>query len=146
MFGIFGKLTNHNDRQKVGELECVKRWLSVYNQVNQTNYQCIRANYFQSEVDVYAYRDNETGRPLRIQVSRASQRTLAQIIEKKKNLYSSKNKADLILLIDFLSDWSEEQALKWQQENLKLLSNSGFWEVWLSGQKGLVFSLWPGLS
>lgn len=144
MLEISLTINNHNDRQKIGELDCVRRWLAVYNAANQTTYDCLRANYFQSETDVYAYRDKESGRPLRIQVSRARRNTLTQIIEKKKNLYSSANKADLILLIDFQGENSLAEIINWQKKHLELLSNAGFWEIWLVGRGALVVELWPG--
>jgi len=144
MLEVSSITNNHNDRQKIGELDCVRRWLTVYNAINQTTYECLRANYFQSEVDVYAYRDKESGRPLRVQVSRAKQNTLTQIIEKKKNLYFSSDKADLILLIDFQGDGQLAEIVKWQKKHLDLLSNAGFWEIWLAGRGSLIVELWPG--
>ncbi len=144
MLEISSKISNHNDWQKIGELDCVRRWLTVYNAVNQTTYDCLRANYFQSETDVYAYRDKESGRPLRIQVSRARRNTLTQIIEKKKNLYSSADKADLILLIDFQGESLLAEIINWQKKHLELLSNAGFWEIWLVGHGALIVELWPG--
>ncbi|HQB50995.1 MAG TPA: hypothetical protein PLT32_02115 [bacterium] len=69
---------------------------------------------------------------------------MTQIIEKKKNLYFSSDKADLILLIDFQGDGQLAEIVKWQKKHLDLLSNAGFWEIWLAGRGSLIVELWPG--
>lgn len=139
------KINSHNDRQKIAELECVKRWLPFYNSVNQSSYSELKPNYFQNEVDVYVYRDGESGRPLRLQLTRADFSSLSKTIKRKKKLYSPKKKADLILLLDFIDNLESVDVLAWQKKNLSLLVGSGFLEVWLVGFDGLVINLWPGV-
>lgn len=139
-------VNSHNDRQKISELSCARRWLAVYNQINQTGYCCLRANYFQSEVDVYAYRIDESGQPLRLQVTRARFDSLATAIRRKRGLYSPKQKADLFLLLDFFGALQPNKLAIWQKEHLKLLAESGFLEIWLVTQKKKAVSLWPGLT
>ncbi len=139
-------VNSHNDRQKITELDCARRWLAAYNQVNQTGYCCLKANYFPSEVDVYAYRDKEAGRPLRLQITKARFDSLTVAIQRKKGLYSPEQKADLFLLLDFSGSIATDKLKLWQNKNLRLLSGSGFLEIWLVGSKGNVVNLWPGLA
>ena len=137
---------SHNDRQKITELNCARRWLSAYNKINQTGYCRLRANYFQSEVDVYVYRDKEVGRPLRLQITKARFDTLTAAVQRKKGLYSAEQKADLFLLLDFSGPISIDKLKNWQNKNLRLLSGSGFLEIWLVGTKDNIINLWPGLA
>ncbi|HNW19910.1 MAG TPA: hypothetical protein PLX67_03080 [bacterium] len=139
-------VNSHNDRQKITELNCARRWLTAYNKINQTGYCCLKANYFQSEVDVYVYRDKEVGRPLRLQITKAKFDSLTAAIQRKKGLYSPEQKADLFLLLDFSGPISLNKLNVWQSKNLRLLSGSGFLEIWLVGSRGNVINLWPGLA
>lgn len=136
--------SNHNDHQKIDELECVQRWLTFYNKANQTGYCCLKANYFQNEVDVYAYRANESGRPLRLQVTKAEFDTLTAAVKRKKRLYSPEQKADLFLLLDVSGEISVDKVGSWQKKHLGLLSDGGFLEIWLVGPGDSVVNLWPG--
>jgi hypothetical protein len=145
MIKIAGKINSHNDRQKTAELECVKRWLPFYNEVNQSSYSELKPNYFQNEVDVYVYRDGESGRPLRLQLTRVDLGSLSAAIKRKQKLYSPKKKADLILLLDFIDKLETADFTVWQKNNLSLLANSGFLEIWLVGFDGLVINFWPGI-
>lgn len=138
-------VNSHNDRQKTSELSCARRWLLAYNKINQTGYCCLKANYFQSEVDVYAYRANESGQPVRLQITRARLDSLAAAIRRKMNLYQPKQKADLFLLIDFTDSFQATKLTLWQKNNLRLLSASGFLEIWLVPQDSEAINLWPGL-
>ena len=137
--------SNHNDQQKIDELECVQHWLTFYNRINKTGYCCLKANYFQNEVDVYAYRIEESGRPLRLQVTKAEFDSLAAAVKHKKKIYSPEQKADLFLLLDFQDEMSADKIDRWQAKHLDLLSGSGFLEIWLVGPGDLVINLWPGL-
>ena len=137
---------SHNDRQKIPELECVKRWLPIYNEVNGANYNCLRPNYFQNEVDVYVYREGESGKPLRLQLTKANFQSLARAIKRKAQLYTPEQKVDLLLLLDFHDDKAQDAIMAWQKKHLGLLVNSGFSEIWLVGYNGLIVNLWPGLT
>lgn len=138
-------VNSHNDRQKITELNCARRWLAAYNKINQTGYCCLKANYFPSEVDVYVYRDKEVGRPLRLQITKARFDSLTAAIQRKKGLYSPEQKADLFLLIDFTDSFQATKLTLWQKNNLRLLSASGFLEIWLVPQDSEAINLWPGL-
>ncbi len=136
---------SHNDRQKITELECVKRWLPIYNKVNKASYNCLRPNYFQNEVDIYVYQQGEIGRPLRLQLTKTNFQALTKTIKRKAKLYTPEQKADLLLLLDFTGNESAGKIMAWQKKHLNLLASSGFMEVWLVGFNGLVINLWPGL-
>jgi hypothetical protein len=120
--------------------------LAAYNKTNQTGYCCLKANYFQSEVDVYAYRANESGQPVRLQITRAELDSLAATIRRKMNLYQPKQKADLFLLLDFFGNIKPAKLALWQKNNLQLLSDSGFLEIWLVPQDSEATIFWPGLA
>jgi len=139
-------IASHNDQQKFSELECSRRWLAHYNALRQTDYCCLKTNYFQSPVDIYAYPVNEAGRPLRLQLTKSRFSLLSASIKRKKGLYSPEQKADLFLIIDFQEIIPLEKIIAWRTKHLSLLTGSGFKEIWLVGVGDLVVQLWPVLN
>ena len=156
--------TNNSQFQNQLEIECVKRFLPAYNDLNQTSYSAIEKNSIQNEVDIFVY--NELEEVLKIQVShgdskhikdynisksipikneekrsfnRDDKQLINNIIERiriKSNKYGDRA-YDLILLLDDLTGPPQLLFRNFKISDLKF----NFKEIWLVPQTSDAFRL-----
>jgi hypothetical protein len=62
-------IINDEQLQNESEIECVKKFIKVFNIENNTNYQKVEKNPVQNEIDVYCHDSN--GSCLKIQIKKA---------------------------------------------------------------------------
>jgi len=157
---------NYTNPQNQSEVECVARFLNVYNNIRNTNFSNIVKNAIQNEIDVYCYDSDENilkiqikksdpkfagdvGKSKKISINNYKDKSLFRDGDKTKDRIISnivdvigkyriqnKDMSDIILLLDELVD-----PPKIIFNNFSIGIKSTFKEIWFVPRMGCPFEL-----